>query len=122
MRTILVIDDNIAVLSTLIYLLEEQGYNVLSAENGRVGARIYRREHPDLVVADIIMPEQEGIATIREIRRVCPDAKIIAISGGARLGTTDPLDTACEVGASKAMPKPLDPDDFIAAVNGLLAA
>jgi len=94
MRTVLVIDDNPAVLATLIYLLEEADYHVVSAENGRAGARIYRRQHPDLVVADIIMPEQGGLDTIREIKQLCPEAKIIAISGGARVGNTDPLDAA----------------------------
>jgi CheY-like chemotaxis protein len=122
MRTILVIDDNIAVLSTLIYLLEEEGYRVVSAENGDAGARIYRSQHPDLVIADIIMPEKGGIATIREIKRLCPDAKIIAISGGARIGNADPLEAARQVGAAKALAKPLDPDDFLDVVNSLLAA
>jgi CheY-like chemotaxis protein len=122
MRTILVIDDNIAVLSTLIYLLEEEGYRVVSAENGDAGARIYRSHHPDLVIADIIMPERGGISTIREIKRLCPDAKIIAISGGARIGNADPLEAAREVGANKALAKPLDPDDFLDVVNSLLAA
>ena len=122
MRTILVIDDNVAVLSTLIYLLEEQGYRVVSAENGDVGARIYRSQRPDLVIADLIMPEQGGIDTIREIKRQCPEAKIIAISGGARIGNADPLDAAREVGATMALAKPLDPDDFIEIVNDVLAA
>jgi CheY-like chemotaxis protein len=122
MRTILVIDDNVAVLSTLIYLLEEEGYRVVSAENGDSGARIYRSQHPDLVIADIIMPERGGISIIREIKELCPDAKIIAISGGARIGNADPLEAAREVGATKALAKPLDPDDFLEVVNGLLAA
>ena len=122
MRTILVIDDNVAVLSTLIYLLEEAGYRVVSAENGDAGARIYRSQNPDLVIADIIMPERGGISTIREIKQLCPEAKIIAISGGARIGNADPLDAAREVGATTALAKPLDPDDFLEIVNGLLAA
>jgi CheY-like chemotaxis protein len=121
-RTILVIDDNIAVLSTLIYLLEEAGYRVISAQNGHAAGRLYRSQQPDLVITDIIMPEQGGIATIREIKRLCPDAKIIAISGGARIGNTDPLEAARDVGAIKTLAKPLDPDDFIEVVNGLLAA
>jgi len=121
-RTILVIDDNVAVLSTLIYLLEEEGYHVVSAENGHAGVRIYRSEQPDLVIADLIMPEQGGIETIQEIKRLCPEAKIIAISGGARIGNTDPLEAAREVGATRTLAKPLDPDDFIEAVNDLLAA
>lgn len=122
MRTVLVIDDNIAVLSTLIYLLEEEGYHVVSAENGDAGVRIYRSQQPDLVIADLIMPEQGGIQTIREIKRLCPEAKIIAISGGAPIGSADPLEVAREVGATKLLAKPLDPDDFIATVNKLLAA
>lgn len=122
MRTILVIDDNVAVLSTLIFLLEEEGYHVIGANNGQAGARIFRSQHPDLVIADIIMPEQGGIATIREIKRLCPEAKIIAISGGARVGNADPLEAARAVGATKALAKPLDPDDFLEVVNGLLAA
>jgi CheY-like chemotaxis protein len=121
-RTILVIDDNIAVLSTLIFLLKEEGYHVVSAENGHAGVRIYRSEQPDLVIADIIMPEQGGIQTIKEIKRLCPEAKIIAISGGARIGATDPLEAARDVGATKTLAKPLDPDDFIETVNAVLAA
>jgi CheY-like chemotaxis protein len=122
MRTVLVIDDNIAVLSTLIFLLEEEGYDVISAENGAAGVRIYRSRHPDLVIADVIMPKQGGLATIREIKRLCPEAKIIAISGGARIGNTDPLDAARAVGATKTLAKPLDPDDFLQVVNDLIAA
>jgi CheY-like chemotaxis protein len=121
-RTVLVIDDNVAVLSTLIYLLEEAGYHVVSAENGHAGVRIYISTQPDLVIADLIMPEQGGIQTIREIKRLCPEAKIIAISGGARIGNTDPLEAAREVGAIATLAKPLDPDDFIEAVNAFLAA
>lgn len=122
MRTVLVIDDNQAVLSTLVYLLEEAGHRVVSAENGLAGADIYRRQQPDLVIADIIMPEQGGLATISEIKQLCPDAKILAISGGARVGTADPLEAAREIGATLTLAKPLDPDDFMKAVNGLLAA
>lgn len=122
MRTVLVIDDNQAVLSTLVYLLEEAGHRVVSAENGLVGADIYRRHQPDLVIADIIMPEQGGLATISEIKQLCPEAKILAISGGARVGTADPLEAARDIGATLTLAKPLDPDDFMKAVNGLLAA
>lgn len=91
---------------------------MVSAENGDAGVRIYRSQQPDLVIADLIMPEQGGIQTIREIKRLCPEAKIIAISGGAPIGSADPL----EVGATELLAKPLDPDDFIATVNKLLAA
>jgi CheY-like chemotaxis protein len=122
MRTILVIDDNIAVLATLIFLLEEEGHRVVSAENGTAGVRIYRSQKPDLVIADMIMPEQGGIALIREIKQLCPEAKIIAISGGARIGNTDPLEAARQVGATKTLAKPLDPDDFLEIVNEMLAA
>ena len=122
MRTILVIDDNVAVLSTLIYLLEEQGYRVVSAENGDAGARIYRSQRPDLVIADLIMPEQGGIDTIREIKRQCPEAKIIAISAAHVSAMPIRSMRHAKSVPPMALAKPLDPDDFIEVVNDVLAA
>jgi CheY-like chemotaxis protein len=89
MHKILVIDDNVVVRNTIIQMLESEGYEVVSAEDGRRGLSVFRSEKPDLVITDIIMPEKEGIETIRDIRGEAPDTKIIAISGGGRMGNTD---------------------------------
>lgn len=122
MQKILVIDDNVVVRNTIVQMLETEGYQVVSAEDGRRGLNMFRTERPDLVITDIIMPEKEGIETIRDIREECANAKIIAISGGGRIGNADFLRIARQLGASDVIAKPLDPDHFISVVRERLAA
>jgi CheY-like chemotaxis protein len=122
MAKILVIDDDDVVRETIVQMLEENGHAVISAEDGRRGVIAYLAERPDLVVTDIIMPEKEGIQTIMEIRAERPNAKIIAMSGGGRIGNTDFLKIARQLGASDVIAKPFDPDDFIRRVARCLTA
>src|SRR5229473_3264231 len=109
MKKVLVIDDDALVRDTIVRILERKGHTVLVAADGVRGLRMFDREQPDLVITDIIMPEKEGLETIREIRSERPDARIIAISGGARIGNMDFLDVAGKLGASEIIPKPFDP-------------
>jgi DNA-binding NtrC family response regulator len=81
---------------------------------------VFRGWQPDLVITDIIMPDQEGIQTITEIRAAKPDAKIIAISGGGRIGNTDFLQIARQLGAMDVVAKPFDPDFLLAVVENCL--
>jgi two-component system chemotaxis response regulator CheY len=120
MSKILVIDDDTVVRQSLTVILEDAGHEVVSAEDGKRGMAAFRSEHPDLVITDIIMPEQEGIQTITEIRGVKPDAKIIAISGGGRIGNTDFLKIARIFGAMDVIPKPFDPDELLSHVKACL--
>jgi DNA-binding NtrC family response regulator len=120
MTKILVIDDDVIVRETIIQILEDRGYEVISAEDGKRGVASFISEKPDLVITDIIMPEKEGIQTITEIRRERPDAKVIAISGGGRIGNTDFLKIAQKLGASDVIAKPFDPDDFLNRVSRCL--
>ena len=122
MQKILVIDDDVLVRDTIVRILERKGYQVLVAGDGARGLRIFRSERPDLVITDIIMPEKEGLETIREIRGESPDAKIIAISGGARIGNMDFLDVAGKLGASEIIPKPFDPAELVNIVSRCLGA
>lgn len=119
-RRILVIDDDPGVRSSLKEILEEHGYAVTLAENGAVGLAAFRREPPDLVITDIVMPVMEGFQTIRELRRLKPDAPIIALSAGARAGRHDFLDVARQLGAWEVASKPCDPDDLIARIERCL--
>lgn len=116
-QKILVIDDDLAVRRTLQAILTAAGYEVTPADNGISGMRRYRETHPDLVITDIIMPDQEGIQTILEIRKADPEAKIIAISGGGRVGNGHFLDLAMALGASAMLPKPFDLDSLIKTVQ-----
>jgi DNA-binding response OmpR family regulator len=122
MTKILVIDDDTAVRETLSLILQADGYDVVSAEDGDRGMAVYHRERPDLVITDIIMPEQEGIQTISEIRAAQPNAKIIAISGSGRVGSIDFLRMAELLGATDSMTKPFCPDDLLSRVKACLAA
>jgi len=118
---ILVIDDDVIVRETIAQILEDRGHRVLSAEDGKRGVAAFRAERPDLVVTDIIMPEQEGIETITEIRALAPQARIIAISGGGRIGNTDFLKIARHLGACDVVAKPFDPDDLASRIDRCLA-
>ena len=82
MPRILVIDDDKHVRYLLRVVLERQGYSVVEAENGNEGLQCYRAEPTDLVITDMQMPVMDGLQMIRELRRVFPAAKVIAMSGG----------------------------------------
>ena len=120
MKKILVIDDDALVRDTILRILERKGYSVVVAADGIRGLRLFHAEQPDLVITDIIMPEKEGLQTIREIRGEQPDVKIIAISGGARIGNMDFLRMAGELGASEIIPKPFDPAELLNLVSRTL--
>lgn len=121
MPRILVIDDEPLIRSLLRRVLESQGYEVLEAPDGSAGTRLYRREPCDLIITDILMPEQEGIQTIRELRRDFPDVKVIAISGGGKaMSDTDCLHLAAVLGAQRTFSKPLDMKELLKSVQELL--
>ncbi len=120
MTTILVIDDDVIVRETIIQILEDCGYRVVSAEDGERALAKFRAERPDLVITDIIMPEKDGMQTIAEIRVERPDVKIIAISGGGRIGNADFLRIARNLGAMDIIPKPFDPDELVSRVGRCL--
>jgi YesN/AraC family two-component response regulator len=74
---------------------------------------VLRTEHPDVVITDNIMPEQEGIDTIIQIQRERPGVKIIAISGGGRIRNIDFLEMAQSLGADDVLAKPFEVDDLL---------
>ena len=122
MKKILLIEDNTIVRNTVMRILQSAGFGVVTANDGLQGVVAFRKEPFDLVISDIMMPEQEGIGTIRQILSEKPGTKIIAISGGGRIGNTDFLQIARKMGASDALPKPFDPDDLLDRINNCLAA
>lgn len=121
MPTILIIDDENAFRLKLRRVLEREGYKVIEAVNGHKGLACYRKNPADLVITDIIMPDQEGLETITELRRDFPTSKIVAISGGGRNQPGDYLDIAKALGANLVFCKPLDLDDFLKGIGDLLA-
>jgi DNA-binding response OmpR family regulator len=120
MKRILVVDDNEALRRPLGKFLEQAGYQVETAADGNAGLKLFRQSPFDLVVTDLIMPGKEGLETIVELRRIQPDLKIIAMSGGGRLDPSNYLPMATLLGATKVLAKPFSQDEIIEAVKSLL--
>ena len=121
MPRVLVIDDDILVRRTISRILEDAGYEVALAEDGAKGVAKFRSDRPDLVITDLIMPDQEGIETIIEMLREDPAARIVAVSGGGRLGSMDFLAVAQKLGASEILRKPFEPAELLGCVARALA-
>jgi CheY-like chemotaxis protein len=118
---VLVIDDEDAVRTALCATLSDAGCAVAEARDGAQALEILRTDPPDAVLMDIYMPLQDGFEAIRELRRIAPAVKIIAISGGSR-GDFDPLKAAEMLGADRTLRKPFGIDDLLAALAELLPA
>jgi DNA-binding response OmpR family regulator len=120
MTSILIIEDDDQVRSMLRGALEREGYLVEEAGDGRQGLIRYRAVPTDLVITNILMPEQEGLETIRALRQEFPAVKIIAISGGGQRGTLDFLVIAQRLGAQRTLRKPFDLHELRHTVRELL--
>ncbi len=118
---VLVIDDEAGIREMISKMLSDEKYEVFVASNGNEGMKIIKEELDiDLVITDIIMPEKEGIETIFDLKRNYSDIKIIAISGGGRIGAESYLYTAKELGANLVLQKPFVQQELLDAVHQLL--
>jgi DNA-binding response OmpR family regulator len=120
MAKIYVFDDEPSILLMIKKMLEKAGHEVDIALNGNEGMVLFKKNIPDLLITDIIMPEKEGLETIFELRRTYPALKIIAISGGGRISPDGYLPGAKLLGANMVFQKPLVQKDFLEAVALLL--
>ncbi len=120
MARILIIDDDNKVLGGYCKMLENEGYEVVVALNGKVGIGAFRDNPTDLVITDIIMPEKEGLETIMELIHDFPDVKIIAISGGGYGGPADYLQIARQFGAIHTLRKPIEREELLNTVQECL--
>ncbi len=114
--SVLVVDDEPDVRELLKDILETAGYEVLTARNGREAIERLTAAAVDLIITDLVMPEQEGIETIVRIRKDYPDVHILAISGA--MGPY--LKVAKALGARDALPKPFSPEALLERVTQIL--
>jgi CheY-like chemotaxis protein len=119
MASILVIDDDARIRMLLRRVLEKEGHSVEEAGNGALGCERQREAGFDLIITDIVMPDQEGVETIRLLRREFPRLPIVAISGGGGQGI-DYLAMAKRMGADRILAKPFGNQEVSAAVAELL--
>ncbi len=118
---VLVIDDDAVVRGMLAEMLRREGYEVDEAEDGRVGMRRFRESPAALVITDVVMPEQEGLETLMQLRHDFPAVKVIAISGGGRVGPDAYLNSARTLGAHGILAKPFGREELLNVVREALA-
>lgn len=117
---VLVIDDDAAVRKFICTTLQRANHTVLDADNGSTGLLLLH-EHRDisLVITDLIMPEKEGIETIMDIKQLYPAIKIMAISGGGKVGPENYLVLANALGANTTLKKPFSGQELLHAIEHL---
>lgn len=120
MARVLVVDDDAALRKLLIHALESAGHEVFSAENGERAEDQLRVHNVDLVVTDLVMPFRDGLETIQLVKRLNPDIKIIAMSGGGVFLNDNYLVAALAFGARRALGKPFRLRLFLDTVQEVL--
>jgi two-component system, chemotaxis family, chemotaxis protein CheY len=120
MARIIVIDDQEPIRRIVRRALEHEHHEVFEADDGEKGMELIAREPVDVVITDIFMPGQDGIVTLRQIRKQFPAVKVIVISGGDSTGMMDLRRDAELLGAVKSLPKPFTARQIVDAVRGVL--
>lgn len=118
-RTILVADDEPALLRLMEFVLSRQGFTLIAATNGEDALALVRSHRPDLVVLDIMMPRRDGYSVTEEIRADPELADLPIVMLSARTQDTD-IARAVAVGVDAFLPKPFAPELFVRVVAALL--
>ena len=121
MARIIVIDDQEPIRRIVRRALEQDGHEVLDASEGEMGMRLLERHAADVVITDIFMPGQDGILTLRQIRKQFPAVKVIVISGGDSSGLLDLRHDAELLGAVKSLQKPFTAAELVQTVREVLS-
>lgn len=115
-RTILVVDDERNIIELVRLYLEQAGYTVAEARDGKQGLEQHARLDPDLVILDLMMPELDGMEVTREIRRRGETPILMLTARGEDIDRIIGL----ELGADDYLPKPFNPRELVARVKAIL--
>ncbi|HKQ33957.1 MAG TPA: sigma-54 dependent transcriptional regulator, partial [Nitrospiraceae bacterium] len=102
--SILIVDDEESILTSLSSILQDEGYDVVTVKNGGEALRVYTMDPPDLMLLDIWMPEMDGMETLRRVRELVPTAQVMMMSGH---GSIETAVKAIKLGAYDYIEKPL---------------
>jgi two-component system, OmpR family, alkaline phosphatase synthesis response regulator PhoP len=118
-QRILVVDDDKQIVRLVRSYLEQAGYAVLTAADGTTALRTIRTERPDLVVLDLMLPDQDGWTVTRAVRGDANQADLPIIMLTARVEDTDKI-VGLEIGADDYIAKPFNPRELVARVRAVL--
>ena len=117
-KIILVIDDEKEMRTFLRDTLEQEGYEIIEAEDGFDGMEKFSANHVDLVITDLIMPRMEGVETITSLAAKHPSVKVIAISGAPYSDTY--LKMVKKLGVCAGLEKPFSRREIVSTVTDVL--
>ena len=119
MKKVLIIDDASGVRHGTAEILEFEGFEVLEADNGRVGVEMARKHYPDVVICDIMMSELDGFGVLKELRSN-PDTSSMPFIFLSAKSTKADIDKGLQAGADAYLTKPFTVEELIEAVNARL--
>ena len=116
---VLVVDDNADMRLSMRLILEQAGYKVEVAANGREALEVQKLRPSQLLITDLFMPDADGFETIERFRKQYPETRIVAISGGGTSMRTDHLPVASEIGAHATLRKPFPFEKLLEALRSV---
>jgi DNA-binding NtrC family response regulator len=124
-NTILIVDDIIDVREGLSSILQDEGYNVITAENGNIALKQLKDRDISLIVTDILMPEMDGMELVTQAKKLYPKIKFIMISGGGNKHAVESSYSYLEAtsiltGEKNMLKKPFKPQELIDMVKKLI--
>jgi CheY-like chemotaxis protein len=120
MARVLVMEDDESVREVVVAVLHAGGHTVKTAVNGKEGLALFRADPADIIITDIVMPEQDGVGVVMSLRAVNPDVPIVAISGNVMYSALY-LGLAQKLGAKQILQKPFTPKQLLDTVAQVLA-
>ena len=121
MARVLIVDDDPQVRGLLERIVQRAGHETEVLDDGWRVVEVCCQISPDVVITDLLMPNQDGLETIQLLRREIPDVKIIAITGAVCDGPLDFLAIARKFGASVTLRKPFRNEELLTALREVLA-
>ena len=122
MYVILIVEDDVELREMIKAALLVNRFTVIEASNGKEATEYFKPLVTDVVITNIIMPEEDGLGVIMKLKALKPDLKIIAMSGGGKASPRHYLDVAKALGANATITKPFQISDLVSIVEELLYA
>jgi DNA-binding response OmpR family regulator len=120
MLGILIVEDDKDLREMLKNSLTKRKYTVLEASDGKEAILRFKPAITDLVITDLIMPDEDGLKVIMKIKEIKPAIKIFAISGGGKAGPGNYLNVARALGADEVFPKPFSLKELLSKIDSVL--
>jgi len=120
MPSVLIVEDNCEMREMIKFALIKRKYTVFEAENGKEAILKFKPTLTDMVITDLLMPDEDGLAVIMKLKQIKPELRVIAISGGGKVGPGSYLSIAKTLGADAIFHKPFSTQQLCEKVDELM--